>query len=292
MTAMTEHMVIGLLNPGEMGAAVGQCLTSRGLQVLWAADGRSGETADRAKAAGLTDAGTARDVAAQADVILSICPPHAAVDVAWAVHGFGGVYVDANAIAPGTARQVAELIGAGGGRYVDGGIIGSPPTAPGRSRLYLSGSDAPAVHAVHELFGGTALDARIVPGAPTAASAVKMAYAAWTKGSSALLLDARALARAEGVEDTLLAEWALSQPRLADQVERSARAAVTKGWRWVGEMEEIAHTMADAGLPDGFHQAAAEIYRRSPRLGAPFTDAAATTAVLAALADPAADQPG
>jgi len=289
---MTEHMVIGLLNPGEMGAAVGQCLTSRGLQVLWASDGRSGETADRAKAAGLTDAGTARDVAAQADVILSICPPHAAVDVAWAVHGFGGVYVDANAIAPGTARQVAELIGAGGGRYVDGGIIGSPPTAPGRSRLYLSGSDAPAVHGVHELFGGTALDARIVPGAPTAASAVKMAYAAWTKGSSALLLDARALARAEGVEDTLLAEWALSQPRLADQVERSAWAAVTKGWRWVAEMEEIAHTMADAGLPDGFHQAAAEIYRRSPRLAAPVTDAEATTAVLAALADPAADQPG
>jgi 3-hydroxyisobutyrate dehydrogenase-like beta-hydroxyacid dehydrogenase len=292
MTAMTEHMVIGLLNPGEMGAAVGQCLTGRGLQVLWASDGRSGETADRAKAVGLTDAGTARDVAAQADVILSICPPHAAVDVAWAVHGFTGVYVDANAIAPGTARQVAELIAAGGGRYVDGGIIGSPPTTPGGSRLYLSGSDAPAVHAVHELFGGTALDARIVPGAPTAASAVKMAYAAWTKGSSALLLDARALARAEGVEDTLLAEWAMSQPRLADQVERSAQAAVTKGWRWVGEMEEIAHTMADAGLPDGFHQAAAEIYRRSPRLGAPLTGAEATTAVLAALADSAADQPG
>jgi 3-hydroxyisobutyrate dehydrogenase-like beta-hydroxyacid dehydrogenase len=287
MAVMTEHMVIGLLNPGEMGAAVGRCLTGRGQQVLWASDGRSAETADRAKAAGLTDAGTARDVAAQADVILSICPPHAALDVAWAVHGFTGVYVDANAIAPGTARQVAELIAAGGGRYVDGGIIGSPPTAPGASRLYLSGADAPAVRAVHELFSGTALDARIVPGAPTAASAVKMAYAAWTKGSSALLLDARALARAEGVEDTLLAEWALSQPRLADQVQRSAQAAVTKGWRWVGEMEEIAHTMADAGLPDGFHQAAAEIYRRSPRSARQLTGAEATTEVLTALAGPA-----
>ncbi len=290
MTAMTGHKVIGLLNPGEMGAAVGQCLTSSGLQVLWASDGRSAETADRAKAAGLADAGTARDVAAQADVILSICPPHAAVDVAWAVQGFTGVYVDANAIAPGTARQVAELIAAGGGRYVDGGIIGSPPTAPGKSRLYLSGADAPVVHAVHGLFSGTALDARIVPGAPTAASAVKMAYAAWTKGSSALLLDARALARAQGVEDTLLTEWALSQPRLADQVERSAQAAVTKGWRWVGEMEEIAHAMADAGLPDGFHQAAAEIYRRSPRSAGQLTGAEATMAVLAALVDPAGEQ--
>jgi 3-hydroxyisobutyrate dehydrogenase-like beta-hydroxyacid dehydrogenase len=291
MTAMT---IIGLLNPGEMGAAVGQCLTGRGLPVLWASEGRSAETADRAKAAGLTDAGSARELAAQASVILSVCPPHAAVDVAWAVHGFTGVYVDANAVAPGTARQIAELIAAGGGRYVDGGIIGSPPTAPGAARLYLSGSgpDAPAVQAVHDLFAGTPLEPRVVTGPATAASAVKMAYAAWTKGSSALLLGARALARAEGVEEALLAEWALSQPRLADQLDRAARAAVTKGWRWVGEMEEIALTMADAGLPDGFHQAAAEIYRRSPRLGGQRTGAELTAEVLASLIDQADGQPG
>jgi 3-hydroxyisobutyrate dehydrogenase-like beta-hydroxyacid dehydrogenase len=149
--------------------------------------------------------------------------------------------------------------------------------------LYLSGADEPAVRDVYGLFLGTPLEPRLLAGPATAASAVKMAYAAWTKGSSALLLDARALARAEGVEDALLAEWALSQPRLADQLERSARAAVTKGWRWVGEMEEIAHAMADAGLPDGFHEAAAEIFRRSPRLGPTAGGEQATTAVLAAL---------
>jgi hypothetical protein len=122
-----------------------------------------------------------------------------------------------------------------------------------------------------------------VAGPATAASAVKMAYAAWTKGSSALLLAARALAQAEGVEDALLAEWAMSQPQLIGQVDRSARAAVTKGWRWVGEMEELAQSMAGAGLPDGFHEAAAEIFRRSPRLP-PTADAQhAATAVLAAL---------
>jgi len=276
---------IGLINPGEMGAAVGQCLTGRGYTVLWASEGRGEQTTERAKAAGLDDAGTARELATQASVILSVCPPHAALDVAWAVHGFTGVYVDANAIAPGTARQVADLIGAGGGRYVDGGIIGSPPVAPGASRLYLSGDDAAAVQAVHDLFAGTALETRIVTGPATAASAVKMAYAAWTKGSSALLLAARALAQAEGVEDALLAEWALSQPQLVGQVERSARAAVTKGWRWVGEMEEIAQTMAGAGLPDGFHEAAAEIYRRSPRLGDQGRSADAVSAVLDALTD-------
>jgi 3-hydroxyisobutyrate dehydrogenase-like beta-hydroxyacid dehydrogenase len=266
MAAMTQRAItVGLLNPGEMGAAVAQCLTGRGITVLWASDGRSDRTAERAKAAGLDDVGIAREIAARASVILSVCPPHAALDVAWAVHGFTGVYLDANAVAPGTARQVGELIAAGGGRYVDGGIIGSPPVAPGASRLYLSGADDAAVHAVHDLFAGTTLEPRIVTGPANAASAVKMAYAAWTKGTAAMLLAARALAHAEGVEETLLAEWALSQPQLARQSERAAQSGVAKGWRWIAEMEEIAHCMAEAGLPDGFHQAAAEIYRRCPR---------------------------
>jgi 3-hydroxyisobutyrate dehydrogenase-like beta-hydroxyacid dehydrogenase len=221
-------------------------------------------------------------VAAEADIIVSVCPPHAALDVAWAVHGFAGIYLDANAIAPGTAREVAQLITGSGGRYVDGGIIGSPPRTPGTTRLYLSGGDAAEIQA---LFAGTALEPRIVPGGDTGASAVKMAYASWTKGTSALLLAARALAQAEGVEDVLLAEWALSQPQLADQFSRAARSGVTKGWRWVGEMEEIAHAMASDGLPDGFHQAAAEIYRRCPRLTAEVTGADAVKAVLAAVSE-------
>ena len=168
---------------------------------------------------------------------------------------------------------------------VDGGIIGGPPVAPDSARLYLSGPHAPEIQA---LFAGTFLDARLVSGPDTAASAVKMAYASWTKGSSALLLAARALAQAEGVEDTLLTEWELSQPQLPGRLAHAAQAAVTKGWRWVGEMEEIAASMAGAGLPDGFHQAAAEIYRRSPRLPVANGPAGqngpqATDAVLAAL---------
>jgi hypothetical protein len=89
-----------------------------------------------------------------------------------------------------------------------------------------------------------------------------MAFAGWTKGSAALLLAIRALARAEGVEDTLLEEWRLSLPELEDSSIAAARSAQNKGWRWIGEMEEIAQTFASAGLPDGFHRAAAEIYRR------------------------------
>jgi 3-hydroxyisobutyrate dehydrogenase-like beta-hydroxyacid dehydrogenase len=254
--------IIGLLHPGEMGAAVGRGLAAQGHEVLWASEGRGPDTAARARGAGLTDAGTVAGLARRAEVIISVCPPHAALDVAWAVHGFGGLYVDANAISPGTAGEVAQMITESGGRYVDGGIIGSPPVRPGTTRLYLSGADAGQIA---ELFAGTPLDARVISGSPTAASAVKMAYAGWTKGSAALLLGLRALAREQGVEDALLAEWELSLPELAERSQGAARSALAKGWRWVAEMEEIAATMAAAGLPDGFHQAAAEIFRRAPR---------------------------
>jgi 3-hydroxyisobutyrate dehydrogenase-like beta-hydroxyacid dehydrogenase len=275
-----SRAIVGLLHPGEMGGAVGGCLTGSGYQVLWASQGRSPRTAARAQAAGLTDVGTARKLTADADIILSVCPPHAALDVAWAVHGFTGLYVDANAIAPDTAREVAQLITGSGGRYVDGGIIGQPPAAGILSRLYLSGEQAPVVRG---LFEGTTVEARILHGPAFGASAVKMAYAAWTKGSAALLLAARALAQAEGVEQALLAEWGFSQPHLTEQSKRSAASGVSKGWRWVGEMEEIAQAMAAAGLPDGFHQAAAEIFRRCPRLPTAPAIAPSIEAVLAAL---------
>jgi len=67
----------------------------------------------------------------------------------------------------------------------------------------------------------------------------------------------------------------------------SARSATAKGWRWIAEMEEIGASMAAAGLPDGFHQAAAEIFRRVPRASAAVPgDQSVEEAVLAALCGP------
>ncbi len=276
---------IGLLHPGEMGAAVGGCLVMAGHQVLWASAGRGPGTVARAAAAGLRDAGTVGALAGQAGLIVSVCPPHAALDVARSVAGtagtgFGGVFVDANAISPGTAQEVARIVAAGGGSYVDGGIIGSPPSVPGRTRLYLSG---PRAAQVADLFAGSALDARVIDGGAAAASALKMAYAGWTKGTAALILAVRGLARTAGVEETLLAEWQESQPGLAGRSQAAAKSAAAKGWRWVGEMEEIAASMASAGLPGGFHEAAAEIFRRSPRDGTAAADERTVTSILDAL---------
>jgi 3-hydroxyisobutyrate dehydrogenase-like beta-hydroxyacid dehydrogenase len=258
---------VGLLHPGEMGAAVGGSLIPLGHEVLWDPAGRSRATTGRALAAGLSGVGFDRLIA-RSSVILSICPPHAALDVARqvAAAGYTGCYVDANAISVATAEQVSAVVTGAGATYVDGGIVGAPPEVAGHTRLYLSG---PHANQVRPLFSRSRLDARIAEGPPYAASAVKMAYAAWTKGSSALLLAARALARAGGVERTLLTEWSLSQPNLTAQSERSATAAAAKGWRWVGEMEEIAASMNAAGLPDGFHEAAAEIYNRAAQADLP-----------------------
>jgi 3-hydroxyisobutyrate dehydrogenase-like beta-hydroxyacid dehydrogenase len=250
-------VTVGLLHPGEMGSALGLALMQRNHTVLWASAGRSEATSQRAAAAGLTDAGSVDTLAAHSDVILSVCPPHAAKDVSALTAGATALFVDANAIAPASARALAAEWGVE--RFVDGGIIGPPPREPGTTRLYLSGTEADTIA---ELFAGTAVDARIVSSEPGDASAVKMTYAAWTKGTAALLLAIRAVAEAEGVADTLFDEWRESLPKLPDILTRAERSAAAKGWRWTGEMEEIASTFAAAGLPDGFHRAAADVFAR------------------------------
>lgn len=255
---------VGLLHPGQMGAAVGAAAATV-TPVLWDPTGRSPATRRRAEDAGLVGAGSLARLCADSDIILSICPPHVALEVAESVAatGFTGVYVDANAIAPGTARKVADTVAAAGASFVDGGIVGGPPRKPGTTRLFLSGDQAPDIA---ELFAPTVVETVVLPGAPTAASALKATYAAWTKGSAALLLAVRETARAAGVETALLAEWARSQPGLADRVAAAERSGTEKGWRWVGEMEQIAATFAEHDQPAGFHEAAAEVYRRFPRL--------------------------
>jgi 3-hydroxyisobutyrate dehydrogenase-like beta-hydroxyacid dehydrogenase len=250
-------MTVGLLHPGEMGSAVGETLRSAGHAVLWASAGRSPETAARAERAGLLDAETSEELSRRSELILSICPPHAALDVARSVAGFDGLFVDANAVSPATARRIAAAVD---GSFVDAGIVGPPPREAGSTRIYLSGGDA---EAVADLFAGTALEPRVISKEPGAASALKMTYAAWTKGTAAMLLAIRSLARAEHVEATLLEEWETSLPELPERVAAAARSAERKGWRWVAEMEEIASTFASADLPDGFHRAAAEVFRRA-----------------------------
>jgi hypothetical protein len=239
-------MTVGLLHPGEMGAAIGAAIQAAGHEVLWASAGRSESTRERARA--FTDAGTVAELVARSDVVFSVVPPHGALELAESLPAFSGIFVDANAVSPATAARVGATVE----RFVDGGIVGGPP-AP---RLYLSGAEAPYVG---ELFAGSPVETLVVGNA----SALKCAYAGWTKGSGALLLAIREFARAEGIWEPLAEEWERSQPQLAARLAAAERSAAAKGWRWVGEMEEIAAAFAADELPPGFHEAAAEVYRRT-----------------------------
>jgi 3-hydroxyisobutyrate dehydrogenase-like beta-hydroxyacid dehydrogenase len=248
---------IGVLHPGEMGAAIGGLLAGQGNDVLWLARGRSAASVRRAEAAGIQPVEQAQIM--DADVILLVCPPHAAVDVARTLAGTKALVVEANAVSPATARRIGELLG---DRCVDGAIVGPPPSQAGTTRLYLSGHLASEAAAI---FRGTSLEPVVLEGNSTAASALKMAYAAWSKGAAALLLDAFALARSNSVDGALLSEWRRSQPGLEPRLQAAAQSAAAKGWRWVGEMQEIAATFAQAGLPSGFAEAAGEVFAASPR---------------------------
>jgi 3-hydroxyisobutyrate dehydrogenase-like beta-hydroxyacid dehydrogenase len=252
---------VGLLHPGEMGASVGAALIANGESVVWASDGRSPATAGRAGEAGLEDVGDLAALVRTSTRIVSVCPPAAATDQAHRVRDldFAGVYVDANAVSPETARGIAAIFEGSAVDFVDGGIVGPPAHRSGTTRLHLAGARAAEVA---DWFSGSPLEAIVVDGPAGAASALKMVFAAWTKGTTALLAAIYATARAEGVDREILAEWEKAVPDLPQRLRRGVPATTRKAWRFVGEMREIAATLEGAGLPAGFHEAAAEVYER------------------------------
>ncbi|MEM7095906.1 MAG: DUF1932 domain-containing protein [Actinomycetota bacterium] len=274
---MAEHDVsphdpygpIGFLHPGMMGVSLAATCSG---DVLWASEGRSPETRQRAASTHLRDVGSTAAMVDEAATIISICPPSSAESLAAEVAslGFTGCYVDANAISPASSRSIGQRFD----RYVDGSVIGPPAATAGSTRLYLCGSDAAGLASRWE---GSALDVRVLDGLGSA-SALKMAYASWTKIGSAMLFAINALADAEGVGDALRAEWDLSQPGLVRRSEVSAERVGPKAWRFEGEMHQIAAAFADAGLPPEFADAAADVYRRMADLKG--TDAPALDEVL------------
>ena len=234
---------VGLLFPGEMGAAVGAAVDG---DVLWASDGRSDETAARAREGGFRDVGSAARLVAESDLILSVCPPGIADEVARsaAAERFQGVYVEANAISPDRTERIAAETGL---RLVDGGII-----SRARINLYLSGADDD-VEAVTRLFDGSDVHAIPLPGGLGAASALKIAFGGWNKIGVLLTAQAHAIARAYGVADALAREGVN-----ADSISRAG----PKAWRWQDEMEEIARTCGSLGLPDALAKGAAQACKR------------------------------
>jgi L-threonate 2-dehydrogenase len=255
--------VVAVIAPGAMGAAVGKRLTDNGVRVLTSLDGRSEETRARAKAAGMTAAQDG-DIA-RADFILSILPPGDALSLAerfvpaLRASNAKPVYVDCNAINPRTVDRVAAVIAPSDCPFVDAGIIGQPPK-PGDAgpRIYASGAAAPRFASLRD-YG---LDVRVLDGALSAASALKMSYAGITKGTQAIGAAMMLAATRAGSADALMAELQGSQKEMLAWLKRQLTAMPPKAYRWVAEMQEIAGFVGDDPAAADLYQGAAEFYER------------------------------
>ncbi|MGA2895203.1 MAG: DUF1932 domain-containing protein [Xanthobacteraceae bacterium] len=290
--------VVAVVAPGAMGSAVGKRLVDNGLKVLTSLTGRSAATATRASAAGMVAASD--DEIAAADFILSILPPGDALAQA---HRFASVlsqsnakpvYVDCNAINPKTVDRVAAVIAPSGCAFVDAGIIGPPPppsppplagegrvgaSAPAGTgtRFYASGPAAPRFAKLRD-YG---LDVRVLAGAPSAASALKMSYAGITKGTQAIGAAMMLAASRSGSADDLFAELQLSQKEMLAWFKRGLSNMPPKAYRWVAEMQEIAGFVGDDAAARQLYQGAAEFYERfAEDFAAEKKDAAALAAFL------------
>lgn len=262
---------IGILHPGEMGISIAASAINNGHAVYWASEKRSDKTRLRAEKHRLIESDSLVELCQTCEIILCICPPHAAEDVANSVieHGFSGYYLDANAISPQRTTRTGQIMGDSGIRFIDGGIIGGPAWKPKETLLYLSGKDAKVIA---DCFTNGPLEIRIIGDEIGKASALKMCYAAYSKGTTALLAVILAAAESLNVRAELYQQWDMDNPNFSEQTNRRVTRATAKAWRFEGEMHEIASTIQEAGLPNGFHEAAAEIYNRM----AGFKDSAET----------------
>ena len=265
-------LVVAVIAPGAMGAAVGQVLASHGAEVRTLLAGRSPASAARASAAGMRAADLAE--IAEADIVLSIVPPGDALSLAERLapalrqasgsrqNRPGLIYADCNAISPQTAQQVGMVVAGAGAGFVDAGIIGGPPQ-PGRPGpvFYASGPDAPrlAVLAQH------GLDVRVLDGPVGAASGLKMSYAGITKGLTALGAAMMLAATRFGAAADLRAELADSQPELLAWLDKAVPGMYPKAYRWVAEMQEIAAFAGEDAATQEIYGGIAALYERLAR---------------------------
>jgi len=254
---------IAILMPGDMGHAVGRVLREYGYDVVSCLGGRSERTCKLAMTAGIRDTGSLATVVNQVDMILSILPPASALGQAKAVAsamaetGSMPVYVDCNAVSPQTVHEVGNTIAAAGAAFIDAGIIGLAPGKGPTCRFYVSGSDLEPVTSLN----GKGIEVICVGSQIGRASSLKMAYAGLTKGTWTLHTAVLLAAQQHGVLRELLDELSFSQSGALSAMQNRIPWLPADSGRWIGEMEEIVATFAGAGVPSGFHNGAAEIFR-------------------------------
>ena len=254
-------ITVGIISPGDMGHVVSRVLIDHGLRVVSCLAERSQRTQRLAAKAGVTDLLSYAELVEQADLILSILVPAQAVKaaqrVAEATTQADVLYVDCNAVAPRTVKKIDRIIKNVGGNFLDASIIGPPPRFDESTRFYASGPNVGQLNILNQ-YG---LEIRPLGQEIGQASAIKMCYAALTKGLTALCAELLTAAETLGVSADLAEEFELSQTALYQRMQKGLPSLPSKSRRWIGEMEEIAVTFADVGLTPNILAGAADIFR-------------------------------
>ncbi|MER6230652.1 MULTISPECIES: DUF1932 domain-containing protein [Streptomyces] len=256
-----DQPTVGILHPGSMGAAVAACAATNASEVLWCETGRSAATTARADRSELSPVAAMAELLERSDIVISLCPPAAAEDLAHEVagHRFAGVYVEANAISPERAQRIAALLGQAA-TVVDGGVVGSPPVGGKTPTLYLSGP-VDATARVEALFTGTAVHTAVLGTEVGKASALKLSYASFQKTSRVLVALAVGMAREHGVDQALIEIASRRTDSYLAEPEYVAKTAA-RAWRWGPELEEAADALTATGLPPEMLRAAASTLAR------------------------------
>jgi len=254
---------VAIMSPGDMGHAVGQVLSESGIDVITCTDGRSQRTKNLAEMAGLRQVATLEDMVIQADLVLSIMVPSKAMSFVREISPHfessktPTYFADCNAVSPQSALAMAEVINQAGGKFIDGGIIGTAPTKGDTPRFYVSGPDASLVMELD----GRGIIVKAIGNKVGQASGIKMCYAALTKGTNTLHVALLTAASRMGLTDDLRKEFEFSQKSHLAAMEKGISRLPANAHRWIGEMEEIAATFENLGVTPNFHKGAAEIYK-------------------------------
>lgn len=254
---------IAIMSPGNMGSAIGQFLGQNGFEIITCLAGRSDYTKKLARRANMRDAGSLDALVREADLVLSILDPAKAVTVAGEIAramqaaNATPAYADCNATSPATAGELHDIIAGAGAKFVDVGIIGGAPQEGRYPMFCTSGPDA----ALMDELDGKAVKTLNVGPDIGQGSAIKICNGAWNKGAFALYTAVMTAAEHYGFTEHLRPRLPGSQAGTVDKIDAAITRLPTLSGRYIGEMEQIAETFASIGLPAGFHEASAAMFR-------------------------------
>ena len=242
---------IAILSIGEMGYHWAKLLKSRGVEVLTHGKGRSEVTRKRAENLGVKSVASLGRLVNEADLIVCVVVPFAAKRVAAKLAQAAAkagrkdlVYLDANAISPMTADEIASKLTGSGVNFVDGCIIGSASKMDRGSVVYVSGPQAERIREL-ESFG---FSVRVLGPSLNQASAFKVVYAGLTKGLQGLFVELLMGARRFGLLDEIIERYNESFPDLLQRVSQSIIGLRIHAGRRAEEMDELKRTFVHHGM--------------------------------------------